>query len=304
MKSYQEKESACEAVFRSFGQCWHLWTPADFEIIFRNDEDFRAGMNIIGVCVASMPDVTMLTYEIMSNHLHLCVAGTMKCLLALFERIKETLRRHFKCLGRNISWQDFSAGIRELKTLKELRTVIIYINRNGYVVHQDCSPFTYPWGANRYFFNPDAKTLALTFAKNISLRERRLISHSRMADAVEGLRSFEGCALPLSFCTIGDAEAVFRDESNYFFRLGKCVEANKDIADEIKDSVFYNDDELFSAICQISRERFGTGRLTQLSPVAKLELAKRMHYDYNASSKQIIRFLKLTPGVLESIGIR
>lgn len=195
-------------------------------------------------------------------------------------------------------------AFRKLSTLQELRIVILYVNRNGFVVHPEYSPFTYPWGANRYIFNPDSRALANIYAKQISLRERRRIIHSRLSDSVEGLKSFEGCALPTSFCNISAAESLFTDASSYFFRIGKCIEASKEIASELKESVFYTDDELFSSICQISHVRYGTRQLSQLPADSKLELARIMRSDYNASAKQIIRFLKLPQSVLESIGIK
>jgi len=95
---------------------------------------------------------------------------------------------------------------------------------------------------------------------------------------------------------------MFRDSSHYFNALSKNVESNKQIAKEIGESVYYTDDELFSVIVKHSNENYSIPAPSLLPSAAKIELAKLMHNEYNASAKQLQRMLKLPQSVVMSLG--
>lgn len=294
-------EEACALAFAALGTCYHLWTPEDFEVIFTDEDGFKVGMTIIGICSKMVPDVRILTFELMSNHIHITASGKEDRIMHLFNLIKSFIMRWTRANGRDVRWESFIAGIRQLATLDEVRNVIVYDNRNGFVVNPSCTPFSYRWGANRFYFNPDAKELAQLKSKPMSLRDRQRATRSRKADRADGLLSFEGYALPLSFCEIDSGERLFRSPSQYFFKISRSVETSKGIARELHERVFYTDDELFRTISSISRKKYGTGTPSQTPAEAKIELAKLMHYEYNATLKQISRILKLAPALLASL---
>lgn len=298
MNNYYASEDRCQAVFENLKPCWHLWTPENFEIIFRNENDLKVGMCLVGICAKMFPEVIVHTFELMSNHLHLCVSGNHQDVMSFFHRLSMFLRRFCAAEGYTIDWLEFKCETRELTTLEDMRNVIVYINRNGYLVQTNYSPFTYPWGANKYFFNPDSKRLATEGAKKMTLRARRALTHSRLADEAEGVMIFDGYATPTSFCDICTTEKIFHSASNYFYRLGKNIEANKKIAKEISESIFYTDDELYAAIRNICLTKYGFSIPSQIPASAKLELARTMRFDYNASPKQIQRMLKVNPEMI------
>ena len=301
MNSYYDNESRCSQSFCNLGKCHHLWTPENFETIFFTENDFKIGMNIIGICAKLSPDIKIITFEIMSNHLHFAIKGDEESIMTFFESVKKFLSRHFAKAGRAINWANFLAKSRELSTLDDIRNVIVYINRNGYVVTRHHTPFSYPWGTNRYYFNSDAVALSSLMSRQMTQRERQSSINSRVADHIEGLSIFEGCALPLSFCYIDEGESLFRDASHYFYKLGRSIETNKAIAREISESIFYTDDELYLAISSLAKEKYGIPVLAQASANIKMELARIMKFDYNATPKQIARFLKISIETLNSI---
>lgn len=303
MSSYYEKEALCEAKFRDLGECHHLWTPENHEIIFTSQSGFKTGMALFGISAGLFADVSILTFELMSNHIHITASGKEDRLIQLFETFKGLVLRWLKNNGRTMRLEKFQAGTRRLMTLEDIRNVIVYDNRNGFVVSPEHTPFTYPWGANRYYFSPDSCRLAEQESKPFSLRERRHVSHSRIADAAEGLVLFDGYASPLSFCDIHTGELLFRDASHYFNKLSKSVESNASIAKEIGESIWYTDDELYSIVRKISKERYGTVSPAVLAPNDRIVLAKTLHYEFNAGSKQLQRMLKLDSSVLNALGI-
>lgn len=303
MNDYFNAESVCEKAFDSLREVYHLWTPENHEILFTSDSDYHEGMNIIGVAAKLYPDVRILTFEIMSNHIHIAAASSEERLMEMFDAIRVMLQRWLKMVGSSTSLKGFVAKTRLLESLQDTRNVIIYDNRNGFVVHPEHTPFTYPWGANRYYFSPDSCRLARNGSKLFTLRKIRMIAHSRQADGINGLMHFDDYALPLSFCDIDTGMALFRDASHYFHMLSKSIESNVAIAKEIGESICYNDDELFLIVLKLCREKFSASSPKMLGNTQKLTLAKLLHYDYNAGAKQIQRLLKIDRSILQSLGI-
>lgn len=156
--NYYEKENGINARFMNAGETYHLCSPENFDIIFVTEDDFKAGMSLMGLCAKLYPEVKIFTFELMSNHVHILTAGEEKRSLCFFDEYKKALERHFKDSNRVIHWKDFTCNPIRVDSLENFRNVTAYINRNGFVVHPDSTPFSYEWGANRFFFNPEAKS--------------------------------------------------------------------------------------------------------------------------------------------------
>ena len=106
--NFQEAESVCEYRFSQIGKCWHLYTPEDFEIIFSDDDDFRAGMTILALCALSFPGIRVFTFEWMNNHLHVTLAGDRAEIDSFFKMLKDILGRYLKNKGRTVSLNSWS----------------------------------------------------------------------------------------------------------------------------------------------------------------------------------------------------
>ena len=301
MSDFSNKEGRCLLCFSELCPCYHLWTPENFEIIFRNSNEFRIGMGIIAISAKCFPDVRIITFELMTNHLHIMAAGDESRLRQMFEFIKKLLTRMTWDAGRTIDWGAFKLGVRQLNDLADARNVLIYDNRNGFLVHDSYTPFSYPWGANFCYFNPDAKKRFLESSVPSTIKDRRSISHSHISDGIQELKLLDDCFSPFSFCDIAAGESLFRDAVHYFYMLGRNIESNKEIAKEIGEGISYTEDELYAAICGKCKSDYGTANPAQISSDAKIAMAKVMRYEYNATLKQIQRMLRLDQGILQSI---
>ena len=93
MSDFLNKEGRCLLCFGELGPCYHLWTPENFEIIFRNESEFRVGMGIMAIAAKCFPDVRAITFELMTNHMHIMAAGDESRLGQMFEWIKKLLMR-------------------------------------------------------------------------------------------------------------------------------------------------------------------------------------------------------------------
>lgn len=301
MSDFYNKEDICLQRFSRMNPCYHLWTPENFEIIFRNDAEFTVGMGIIAIAAQCFPEVTILTFELMTNHLHIMASGEEQRLRMMFGQIKKHLMRMASDAGRTINWAAFNPGIRLLDSLSDARNVLIYDNRNGFLVNDSYTPFSYPWGANVCYFNPDARKRFNESSVFSTIKDRRAITRSHISDGIKGLKTLDGIFSPFSFCNIEMGESLFRDAVHYFYMLGRNIESNKEIAKEIGESISYTEEELYAAVSVRCRQEFGTANPSQIPAHAKLGIAKFMRYEYNASIKQIQRMLRLDTGVLHSL---
>ena len=153
-KIFYQQESVCEENFRKNLHYWHLCTPgAAVPIIFECKEVLEYGKNLMAWCANKFPDVKIFTYTIMNNHLHIIMAGIAERCLELFDVYKAKLNRYLTTKERFVNLSRFEAQLIPITDLKMLRTEILYTNRNGYVAHPEYNPYSYPWGAGRYFFN-------------------------------------------------------------------------------------------------------------------------------------------------------
>jgi len=301
MSDFSRKEGKCQMVFSNLGKCYHIWTPENFEIIFRNDAEFRVGMGIIAIVAMYFPKIRIITFELMTNHLHIMAAGEESELERMFEMITKYLRRMTEECGRTVNWTLFKPGFRRLNDLSDARNVLVYDNRNGFLVNDKYTPFSYPWGSNFCYFNPDARKRYKESSVFSTIKSRRLISHSHISDGLNGLKILDECFSPFSFCDIDAGEGLFRDAVHYFHLLGRNIEQNVAIAREIGESISYTDGELYAAICIKCKEQWNISNPSQISSNAKIEMAKYMHFEYNASEKQILRILRLDSEVLHSV---
>lgn len=302
MKTYNELESACTLSFESSGPYWHLWTPENHPVIFQNREIFSFAMNIIAICALLCPRVTIITFQIMTNHVHFTFCGNQEDILQFFEIFKRHLSMCLKSNGYLADLSGFSPELRELQTLQDLRNVIVYNNRNGFVVNPDETPFTYPWGANSYFFNTAAQSRYSESEQTLTRRDRRMAMHSHLADTLpQQIKVVDGFACPMDYCSIKFGQSLFRCASHYFREISKNIESQKKIAEEIGERVYYTDEELFLIICSICKERYGVNKPSLLRAQDKSDMAILLHNDYNVRNKQIQRLLRLDAQIVSAL---
>ncbi|MCQ2175719.1 MAG: hypothetical protein MJY80_05085 [Bacteroidales bacterium] len=256
-------------------------------------------MNLFALSLKLHTGISVLTFELMSNHIH-----------ALFYGEDTDIRAWFKCfvklLKHNLDHASDAIISLEGKCFPinnddYLRNTLLYINRNGFVISPEESPFSYPWGANRYYFNPEAKLRFSVSKKVLKFREKRAMTRSALFDKAEGLFLVDGYISPMCFCDITAGESLFRNARQYFTKVSKNLESNKDIAAIIMESSYYIDDDLYAYLVAFCSKQYGCKNPTMLPAAEKIELAKKLHYDFNAGNKQIARMLKMDLSAVYSL---
>lgn len=302
MSTFVEKELICEKAFNEYGPFWHLYTDGTkMENVFCSNEDMILVMTAIAVEKSMSEDVMIITFEIMKNHLHFIIAGGSDACLDFFARLKRRIMRMFSSTDKVIDWGNFQASILPIDNLKSLRNEIVYVNRNAFVANPDYTPYSYPWGGGCAYFNELLQLLPVCSLAKISISKQRELARCRDVSRL-GCLSFVG-NIPYipSFCRIDVGEKMFRDAQTYFYSLTRNAEAFSQIAVRLKDVVFLTDDEVFSVAVKYAEAKFSESKLTLLRPEQKIQLAKELHFKYNASNQQLRRLLKLDLKILSEL---
>lgn len=293
-------ENYHEELFASHKPYWHLCTNGkEAPIIFSSDEEYALGLNILAAAACLVPEVTILTFVLMSNHIHLILFGPREKCIELFNLFKAKLSRNMR--DKALNWNTFQASIKPIDDLDYLKTSIIYVNRNAYLADLNYNPFSYPWGAGREMFNFKSNITTTKF-DDLTLSKKREYLHTR--DFCENMCKlrFNGNLVEIdSFCRTDIAQSYFNNSRNYTIFLFKKVEMLTRIALEFKDEVVVTDNELSRIAFITAKEKYQIDKLYLLTAEQKIEVAIELKKKYNATKSQLRRLLNLTREMLEKI---
>ena len=303
--SFSAKENKCNLMFRwvldNFGGIWHLCTPGVGQpVIFHDKEAYVSMMNLIAICSHDCPDIQILTFEIMSNHLHMLLCGLKENVMDFFDMLYKKLRFNLKKEGNTVSIRHFeNAKLIPVESLESVRNQIVYVNRNNYVVDPNQTPFSYPFGANSFYFSPAAKRYSNGTFGELFIHDRRKLVRSKEIDYPEAWILYDGYISPVNYVRLDIGEGLFRDARHYFHKISRDIESYKEIAAQLGDSIYYTDDELIAVVYRICNQEYNGNKPALLPTKAKQELARTLHFDYNADNEKIARLLKLDKNIVD-----
>ena len=119
--TFFEKEKLCEERFDSSGPFWHLYTDGTrMQNVFVTKDLFEIGLAALGVSCRLVPQVKLVSFELMVNHLHLIMTGQREDCCLLFEMFKDRLIRIFSRNDVVVDLTDFNPHILPIPDLKAL----------------------------------------------------------------------------------------------------------------------------------------------------------------------------------------
>ena len=127
---------------------------------------------------------------------------------------------------------------------------------------------------------------------------QRAILHTRDVAPFADLKAIGSMPFIPSFCDIKLGESMFRDARSYFNSLTRNAEAFSQIANRLKDSIFLTDEELYLVLCSHINKEYSVKTATDLTARQKIDTARHMHFNYNASNQQLRRMLRMDLAIL------
>lgn len=219
----------------------------------------------------------------------------------MFKKFRSRLLRYYSTRKISVDLSQFSCNIREIVDLKSMCETIAYVNRNAYVAHRNFTPYSYKWGSGYLYFNDIAQCINAIPFNRLSNIEKKDICKSRVMSLPENYVVDRGMILPISYSSYERGQSFFRDANHYFYMISKNVESYNIISKSIGDLINLTDYELYSVVYQIGINEYKVSQPTLLPPNVKIEVAKKMKYQYHASNGQIRRILKLDRAIVDEL---
>ena len=300
--SFIDKESYCQFLFDKNGPFWHIATPGNLtEIIFTCSDDFRFGMTQLAIGTVKC-GLKSYAFQMMTNHLHdIAGAPSPQPCIDLLEFMASRIKRYSASKGRPLDLSAFICDPLPIMTLQSLRNNIVYTHRNGYVIDTSKTPFSCPWGSAPLYFGEDIENLKSLKYNALTVREQRLITNSRTIELPEYFTVRNGAISPESICDWRTGRSFFRDAHQYLNMLTKNYEAYAEFASLLGDSVSLTDEEMYSAACSLAKEKYNARVPSQLSDGAKVEIARKLHFEHHAGNNQLRRILKMDTHVIDAM---
>lgn len=297
-KRFSEKENGCKLLFnqqiQSERKFYHLFTSGvSQQILFQRKETYIAGMNLLATSAFDSLDIRIITFELMSNHLHIIVLGDEAHIRSFFQLFARRLNLYFKKRRQVVDLSGFREKLILIDSLESLRNQIAYTNRNNYLADPGETPFSYPYGANSFYFSPWMQQVQSRLFGSMTIREKRDVTLSHNVDYPRDAQILNGYFSPAGYCDTVLGERMFRDARHYFHKISRDIESYREVAANVGDSIYYTDDELNAVVYGLCMKKYRGEQPALLSSNEKMELARTLHYDYNADNEKIGRILRL-----------
>ena len=264
----------------------------DDRIWFRDEEDFKAGMNAIPL-IAAMLSISIVAFVLMSNHVHF----VLRCSYAQARRFIDEFKKHHSRYLR------LKYGIREaLKGNKSdirpiegggesMENVIAYVQMNPVAANICLQSTGYPWGTGNVFFR--AEPIKGTRVVKLSKRAQIRLFHSKLPASAELLIGEGGYILPESYVDISFVETVFRTPKRMLYFLQNSSKAKLRLNSENSEIPAFRDQVIAAAVTDLCRTLFRKPSPQELSSAQQSELLRQLRYRFSAQVNQLARVVGL-----------
>ena len=271
--------------------------------MFRDEFDFIAGINRIGFCVLSV-NVTVVDFILMDTHVHFILNGSLPICKEFINKYKQMTGKwvsHRHNIANHLS--KVATTIVPVGSEEALMEEIAYVDRNSIMAGYRCMPTEYRWGMSRYFFK-DTLSMNALLAGFEKIGERSLkILKKQLSTRVDIPRDWEidksGMINPRCFVDYRIVESIYRSPNRYLYFLAKKLEGKIDMKLSQGVSSFIPDKEMRSITDSLTREMFGLEKKGLLNMSQRIQMAKKLRYEYGATHKQISRMLNVDVNILK-----
>ena len=273
-------------------QVWLITTDhLTDRIWFRDEEDFKVGMNLVAILACSLP-VEILSFTLMSNHVHFVLAGSYEQV----ERfIIEFKRRYAQHVRKKYGVKEFLRGngvdIRPLDGTEESQEWgIAYVQMNCVAANICLSPTNYPWGTGNAFFKV-GRTQGRRL-DSFSGRARMRLLHSEQKLPPDWIVGEEGYILPESYVNVERVESLFRTPKRMNYFLQNSSKAKRRLA--AAECPSFSDQLVLSAIHDLCHSLFRKSSLETMDWKERAELIKQLRYRFSSDPQQLARVTGLS----------
>ena len=265
---------------------------------FRDEEDYVVGMNHVAV-QASISDVIVIAFILMSNHVHFVLYGEYGEVLAFINKLKA---RYSLFLSRKYHIRDFlrrnEVNVCRIDPTEPeaLERAIAYVQMNCVAARICAHPSQYPWGTGNAFFRADSmlKSAGKPLSA-LSKRARERLLHSSHTDIPEEWRvSDAGYITPESYVAVKTVERVYRkpDRMNYFLNASSKAKKRLETVDEHIPA--FRDQSILYVMPDLFQSLFRKGSFRDLSSSEQTEALRQIRFRFGSNVHQLARVCGLS----------
>ncbi len=259
---------------------------------FRDEKDFAVGMNHVAIQAALTPEVIVVAFILMSNHVHFVLYGTEEDVRAFVNAFKSRYSQYlFRKYGINEQLRRNGVQVKEIPADEKdaLRRAVAYVQMNCVAARICSHPSQYPWGTGNVFFNAGGIMGARSVA-SLSHRARERMLHSEFTDLPGKWQVSEaGYVLPQSFVAVGYIEGLYQSpgQMNYFLNTSskarRRMEQGEDALPSFKDQV------ILRAVPDLCQSLFQEPDFKRLKAADQTEVLRQIRYRFSANVNQVAR---------------
>lgn len=257
-------------------------------IWFRDDQDFKVGMNHIAI-ISLSSGIIVLAFILMSNHVHLVLQCTRKEAEWFANELK---RRYSEYLSRRYGTRDFlrlnDIDVQQIFIEDEsLERAIAYTIMNCVAANICLTASDYPWSsANAYFKMTSSKGVRFG---DMSKRARQRVLHSRTVVPGDTVVGEDGYILPESFIPVKFVESIFRTPKRMNWFMLNSSKAKRRLASSENGMPSFKDQVILAALPDICISIFRKPSISELGPEEMPGLVNEVRRRFNADIHQIAR---------------
>ena len=265
---------------------------------FREEGDFAVGMNHVAVQAALRPEVLVLAFILMSNHVHFVLYATEREAREFVEAIKCRYSQYlFRKYGIREVLRRNEVDVREIKTDDDeeaLERAIAYVQMNCVEARICAHPSQYPWGTGNVFFSVRTASQQGKPIGSLSRRARARLLHSECDEIPDNwLVSDAGYVLPESYVKVSLVERIFRTPGrlNYFLNTSSKARKRPETGEDLPA---FKDQTILQALPDLCRSLFSKGSFNELTESEQREMIRQLRFRFSANVNQAARVCGLT----------
>jgi REP element-mobilizing transposase RayT len=252
-------------------------------IWFKDDEDFKAAMNIVAV-LSTMKGVYIISFILMSNHVHFVLGCDRDLAETFITRFKKMYSQYYsKKYGSCELLRDNAVDFQQIVIGDEsFERGVAYVLMNSVAARICLHASKYPWGAGACFFNPTPVTG--TRIGDMSARARMKILRSRVSVPEDYTINERGYVNPSCYVPVRFVESVFRTAGRMTYFLNNSSKAKR-----AKEAPAFKDQIIGAAIQDLLVSLFRKHSLDSMDDEQKSELFRQIKFRFSADPAQIAR---------------
>ena len=257
-------------------------------IWFRDEEDFKAGMNAVAV-LACVLHINILAFILMSNHVHFLLECTYAEAQDFINAFKRHHSRYMYCkYGVREMLRNNHVVIKRVDLTEEsAERAVAYIQMNCVAANICLNPSDYPWGTGNAFFR--SRPAKGTPVNQLSKRQRIRLLHSKV-DLPSGLLIGEdGYILPESYVQVRFVESLFRNPGRMNYFLQNSSKAKQRLNASEKSLPAFKDQLISAGAKDLCQSLFLKRDLRDLDDGQLAEILKQIRFRFSSYPQQMAR---------------